>query len=120
MRPTTSCAHATPCWSAPTSEAAVYVIVWTYRVAHGSGAAFEALYDADGGWARLFRRSPAYVGTELLRDTADASRYLTIDRWHTRAAYEAFLRDARDDYAALDRQGDALTREEARLVAFES
>ena len=93
----------------------MHSIAWRYRVAPGCRAAFEALYGPDGDWARLFRRSGDYLGTTLYRDTADADAYLTIDRWRSRAAYDAFLHDDRADYAALDARGDALTVEEARL-----
>jgi heme-degrading monooxygenase HmoA len=89
-------------------------------VVAGRGPAFEALYGSDGGWARLFAQSPAYLGTRLLRDVDDAACYATFDRWRSLAAYEAFLRDHRDAYAELDRQGDALTCEETRLGAFEA
>jgi heme-degrading monooxygenase HmoA len=97
----------------------MHLVFWRYRIAPGAAAAFEALYGSDGDWARLFRRDPAYRGTELLRDTADDDCYLTVDRWDSRAAYEAFLQAARADYAGLDRRGDALTIEEARLGAVD-
>ena len=93
----------------------MHAVAWRYRVAPGGHAAFEALYGPDGDWARLFRRSGDYLGTRLYRDTSDADAYLTIDRWRSRDAYEAFLRDARADYAVLDARGDALTLEETRL-----
>ena len=98
----------------------MHAVVWTYRIAPGAAVAFEALYGAEGDWARLFRRAPGYLGTELYRDAADPARYLTIDRWRTRADYEAFLQSAYADYAALDARGDALTLEEARLAAVDA
>jgi len=58
----------------------VLVIVWEFRVKAGRKAEFEQRYGPRGDWAQLFRRSPAYRGTDLLRDTADANRYLTLDR----------------------------------------
>lgn len=93
----------------------MHVVVWAYRVAPGREPGFERMYGADGDWARLFRRSDAYLGTALFRDTADGTRYLTVDRWTSREAYEAFLQAMHDDYAALDARGDALTVEETRL-----
>jgi heme-degrading monooxygenase HmoA len=93
----------------------MYAVVWTYRALRGREREFERMYAADGDWARLFRRSADYLGTELFRDTADEARYLTMDRWTSRTAYEDFLQTARDDYAALDARGDALTVEETRL-----
>ena len=98
----------------------MHVVVWTYRVAAGREAQFEALYSADGEWSRLFERSPAYLGTQLLRDVAEPLRFVTIDRWRTREDYEAFIASERPDYAALDARGDVLTVEEIRVGAFEA
>jgi len=93
-------------------------VAWSYRVAPGRDVEFERLYGADGDWAQLFRRSTDYLGTDLYRDTMQPDRYLTVDRWTSRAAYEAFLQAALADYAALDARGDALTVEETRLGAL--
>jgi heme-degrading monooxygenase HmoA len=98
----------------------MHVIVWSYRVVGGREAEFQALYAADGDWSRLFGRSPAYLGTQLLRDVAEASRFVTIDRWRTREDYQAFLESERPDYATLDARGDALTLEETRIGAFDA
>ena len=96
----------------------MYAVVWEYEVRPEHAAAFEALYGADGDWARLFRRAEGYVETRLYRDAARPMLYLTIDRWLSRAAYEAFARTAGPAYAALDRRGDALTVRERRLGSF--
>jgi len=96
----------------------VYEIVWEYEVRAEHVADFEGLYGAEGDWARLFRRAAGYVETRLYRDTARPMLYLTIDRWLSRAAYEAFVQTAGPDYAALDRRGDALTVRERRVGAF--
>jgi heme-degrading monooxygenase HmoA len=98
----------------------MHVVAWSYRILAGCEPAFEALYGSDGGWAHLFARSPAYLGTRLLRDVDDAACYATFDRWRSLADYEAFLREHREAYAVLDREGDALTCEETRLGAFET
>lgn len=98
----------------------MHVIVWSYRVAPGCEAEFQALYAADGDWSRLFGRSPAYLGTQLLRDAAEASRFVTIDRWRSREDYEAFLESERSNYAMLDARGDALTAEEIRVGVFDA
>jgi heme-degrading monooxygenase HmoA len=97
----------------------VYAIFWEYEVRPEKVAAFEALYGADGDWARLFRRADGYVETRLFRDTARPTHYLTIDRWLSRAAYETFARGSGSAYAALDRRGEALTLRERHLGAFD-
>ena len=98
----------------------MYEIFWEYEVRPEQVAAFERLYGADGEWARLFRRADGYVETLLFRDTDRPTRYLTVDRWQSRAAFDAFVDAAGSAYAALDRQGDALTVHERHLCAFDS
>ncbi|HYV19998.1 MAG TPA: NUDIX domain-containing protein [Verrucomicrobiae bacterium] len=95
-----------------------HVLVWEFAPAAGREAEFERAYGPDGDWARLFRRDPAYLGTELLR--GPAGRYLTLDRWRTRAAFEAFKKREAVDYAALDRRMEALTSHEASLGTFDT
>jgi heme-degrading monooxygenase HmoA len=97
----------------------VYEIFWEYEVRPEQIAAFERLYGADGEWARLFRGTEGYVETLLFRDTDRPTRYLTVDRWLSRAAFNAFVETARPAYAALDRRGDALTVRERRIGAFD-
>ncbi|HEV8200554.1 MAG TPA: NUDIX domain-containing protein [Candidatus Polarisedimenticolia bacterium] len=95
-----------------------HVLVWEFAPAAGREAEFERAYGPDGDWARLFRRDPAYLGTELLR--GPAGRYLTLDRWRTRAAFEAFKKREAVDYAVLDRRMEALTSHEASLGTFDT
>ena len=97
----------------------MYQIFWEYEVRPEQVAAFERLYGADGEWARLFRRADGYVETLLFRDTDRPTRYLTVDRWQSRAAFDTFVDSASSAYAALDRQGGALTVREHRLGAFD-
>jgi quinol monooxygenase YgiN len=96
----------------------MYHVLWEYEVRPEGVAAFETLYRPDGAWASLFRGTEAYVATELFRDTARPTHFLTLDRWTSRAAYEAFLPTVRETYERLDRQCEALTVHERRLAAF--
>jgi heme-degrading monooxygenase HmoA len=98
----------------------MYEIFWEYEVHPGQVAAFESLYGADGEWASLFRETEGYVETLLFRDVDRPTRYLTIDRWRSRAAFDAFVEAAGPAYAALDRRGDALTVSERRLGAIDA
>jgi heme-degrading monooxygenase HmoA len=93
--------------------------MWAFRVREGAQEEFERLYGANGEWVRLFRRSPAYVGTELWRDRDQPNRYITVDRWRSRAERERFLREERSDYAVLDALGRRLTTAEARLASLD-
>ena len=46
----------------------MFVVVWQFEIAEEKISAFEAAYGPEGNWAQLFRSSPEYLGTELLRD----------------------------------------------------
>jgi len=94
-----------------------HVLVWEFAPATGRAAEFERAYGPDGDWGRFFRRDPAFLGTELLRGAA--GRYLTIDRWRTRDAFEAFKTRHAGEYAAIDRRMEALTSRETAIGAFD-
>ena len=94
--------------------------LWAFEVAAERARDFERVYGPDGDWARLFARAPGYLGTELLKDTLRSGRYLTIDRWSSAAAFDAFKQEWKAEYDALDRACEALTASETPLGAFEA
>ncbi len=96
----------------------MFVVVWQFEIAEENVSAFEAAYGPEGSWARLFRSSPEYHGTELLRDAYIPGSYLTIDRWANEDAFRAFRRDHDAEYEQLDRSCDALTSRETRIGAY--
>lgn len=97
----------------------MHVIVWEFEPRAGQEQEFERIYAADGDWAALFRRSPEFHGTELLRPMV-GRRYLTIDRWTSAEAFVAFRDRWQADYEALDRVCARLTEHEALVGRFES
>ena len=100
------------------SRGRMFVVVWQFEIAEDQVSAFEAAYGPEGNWARLFRNSPEYLGTELLRDAYIADSYLTIDRWASEAAFRSFRKENDAAYEALDRSCDALTSRETRIGAY--
>jgi heme-degrading monooxygenase HmoA len=100
-------------------RALMLVTIWRFRVVAGQEQAFEAAYNSGGDWAQLFRRAPGYLGTEMLRATSPRE-YLTIDRWESVAAFDAFKRDFAADYARVDEACSAMTEQEQPLGQFTS
>jgi heme-degrading monooxygenase HmoA/catechol 2,3-dioxygenase-like lactoylglutathione lyase family enzyme len=92
---------------------------WEYEVPPEAEPEFLASYAPDGAWARLFRRAPGYVRTELLRDRRQPGRYLTVDYWRDEGAFQGFRREFAAEFDALDRSCSALTRREIHLGDFE-
>lgn len=79
----------------------MYVRVWQYEVPAEQVEAFVAAYGADGDWAQLFRRASGYAGTDLFRDTDSRDRFLTVDRWDSETAWDAFLAQRGTEYGRL-------------------
>jgi heme-degrading monooxygenase HmoA len=96
----------------------MFVVIWQFEIAEEKIAAFEAAYGPEGAWAQLFRTSPKYLGTELLRDAYVPFSYLTIDRWASEEDFRAFRKNHDPDYETLDRSCDSLTSRETRIGAY--
>jgi len=95
-----------------------YTYVWEFTVPEKSRDGFEAHYGPDGSWVRLFREHAGYIETLLLQDHADPRRYVTIDRWASREAYDGFRSACSETYERLDRQCEGLATEERFVGAF--
>jgi hypothetical protein len=92
----------------------IYVL-WQFRPRPYKVQQFERDYGPDGVWAQLFRKSPRYERSVLLRDPSEAASYVVIDVWQDEASYHAFKKEFRDEYERIDRQCEALTVEETPL-----
>jgi heme-degrading monooxygenase HmoA len=83
-------------------------------------AEFEHAYGPDGEWAAFFRDGAGYVGTELLRDVENPGRYLVIDRWDSREAYQSFVEANRDEYMRRVDESVFYYDSELRFGTFEN
>ena len=95
-----------------------YVIVWEFQVRLEKVAEFEEKYGPEGGWAHFFRGSKGYIRTELVRDVAVESRFLTLDYWQTEKEFSRFKKQHLAEYERLDKEFEGLTERETRLGAF--
>lgn len=98
----------------------MFQILWQFETTHEQDAAFAEAYGPDGPWVAFFREAPGFLGTELFRRSVAPPCFLTLDRWKTRAAYEAFRRERAVEYSALDAACEALTVRETFLSAWEA
>jgi len=96
----------------------MFVVIWQFEVADEKVAAFEAAYGPEGSWAKLFRTSPNYLGTELLRDAYVPGSYAPIDRWKSEHDFRTFRKEHDESYEVLDRECDSLTSRETRVGAY--
>jgi len=94
----------------------LYIRVWEYQVTGQHVEAFLAAYGSDGEWVNLFSGSGGYAGTDLYRSTAEADRFLTVDRWDVEGSWRAFLDAHREAYDALDARLAGLTLADRPLI----
>jgi quinol monooxygenase YgiN len=96
-----------------------YVYVWEFVVRPEHLPAFLAAYAPDGDWVRLFRGAPGYLRSELHRDRQRPGRFLTVDYWQSRRAWEAFRAQASGEWEALDARCAEWTLSEREIGQFE-
>ena len=94
------------------------VLVFSYEAREP--AEFESVYGPEGEWSDFFRGGAGFVGTELLRDVEVPGRYLVIDRWESREAYQAFVDAHRDEYMQRVDETAFHHVQELRLGTFEN
>ena len=92
-----------------------YTYLWEFRIEPASRAEFERHYGPNGVWIELFRQSSGYIETLLLRDRTDPLRYLTIDRWESKEAYEEFRARCSKEFELIDERCAKLTVTETPL-----
>jgi hypothetical protein len=80
----------------------MFVILWEYEVKTGCEESFERAYGPQGYWVELFRHSPHYLFTQLLRDPLRSSIYCTLDFWESQTAHGHFKLAYHAAYNSLD------------------
>jgi heme-degrading monooxygenase HmoA len=93
-------------------------LVFSYDV--GDAGDFERAYGPNGEWAKFFSAGRGFIGTELLRDIEHPDRYLVIDRWESREAYNEFAESHRDEYVRRVDETVFHYERELRFGTFES
>jgi heme-degrading monooxygenase HmoA len=93
--------------------------IWEFIARDDKTAEFERSYSASGLWAALFESSPGFLGAQLLRDSENPRRYVTIDRWESFEAHVAMRGRLAKEYEELDRRCEGLTEFERRIGVFE-
>jgi heme-degrading monooxygenase HmoA len=95
-----------------------HVRVWEFHVRPGARKKFERTYGPQGDWVQLFKRGKGYLRTEFFRDAGKRGRYLTVDYWISKSAYETFRRKFDREFNALDKKCESLTAQETMLGTF--
>jgi heme-degrading monooxygenase HmoA len=97
----------------------MFLAFWEFEVKPGCEERFQSVYGAEGEWVRLFRGDPGFIETRLLKDPSAENKFVTVDFWSSREAYESFKELNHAAYVATDKQCESLTESERCLGNFE-
>jgi heme-degrading monooxygenase HmoA len=98
--------------------ARAFVIAWEFVLKQGAQEQFLAGYGPEGRWAKLFAKAPGFIRSELARSEYDGHKFVTVDVWESRAAYDAFRKQFEAEYDLLDMEMQAYTVNEQRVGSF--
>jgi hypothetical protein len=98
----------------------IFVRICEFRARPGLENEFEKIYGPEGDWVQLFRKSQAFLRTELNRDVERHGRYVTVDYFVSQLAFDAFLKEHREEYDALDRRCESVRALESPIGSFTS
>ncbi len=96
----------------------VFVRIFEFHAKPGREREFEKIYGPEGDWAQLFRRSEAFIRTELHCDRETKGRYVTVDYFASLPEFEKLLAEHRADYEALDHRCAAVRASEKCIGSF--
>jgi len=96
----------------------LYTYIWEYYVKDDFVSEFENIYRPDGPWVRLFKEGKGYIKTELHQVIENKTRFLTIDFWTSKSAYDSFRKQFSEEFEELDKVCETLTEKEIHLGSF--
>jgi hypothetical protein len=96
-----------------------FAYMWEFTVKAEHKMTFEELYNPGGKWTELFKKANGYIRSELLHDSLDSSKYITIDYWNSSVDRGKFTLEFSDAYKALDSQCGAFTLKERYIGEFD-
>jgi len=97
----------------------MFLALWEFEVKSGCADRFQSAYGPQGEWVRLFRTDPSFIETRLLQDPSATNKFITLDFWRTRAAYESFKELNHAAYVTLDKNFENLTAYENCIGMFD-
>ena len=68
---------------------------------------------------KIVRKSPGYIKKELLKDSEEPTRYLTIDCWADCESLNQFRQDFHLEFDALDKMCEGYTKSERHIGDFD-
>ena len=93
----------------------MFQVIWELKVKYKEREKFEQFYDAKGDWVRFFRKSPEYLGTDVLENGEGDGIFLVIDEWNSEEAFTEYVKTRKAEYDLLEEKGKSASRTKKRI-----
>lgn len=97
----------------------MYIVLTEFVAKEGKVAEFEDYFGSAGKRAEVLQNGEGFMSTELLRDKGAKLRYVTMDRWVSKDAYDDFGIEFESENSDLVRAGEELSSKQALIGALE-
>jgi quinol monooxygenase YgiN len=94
-------------------------VLWEYIVRDEYLDQFIEMYSPNGSWSKLFSKHPGFIRTELIQDSSNPNRFVTIDHWVSLSTYANMKHRSRNEYKSIDEHCEVFTVDETYIGIFE-
>ncbi|HEY2497033.1 MAG TPA: hypothetical protein VGK24_08185 [Candidatus Angelobacter sp.] len=96
------------------------MIVREFVVAEGREGDFKRIFEPEGIWSELLRRSAEYLGTDCRLEAEAERRYRVLDYWLSHESFEDFRQRHQLEYEKFSRliASEGLVERETLLGSF--
>ncbi|WP_299117452.1 antibiotic biosynthesis monooxygenase [uncultured Winogradskyella sp.] len=95
-----------------------FIYVWEYFVKDDCISKFKNIYNPQGDWAQLFKKSQGFIETEFYQDIQNKNRFITVDSWDSKEARDNFRENYSEGFRILDKFCEKLTKHENFIGDF--
>ena len=93
----------------------MFQVIWELKVKFKEREKFEQFYDAKSDWVKFFKKSPEYLGTDILDSGEGDGIFLIIDEWQSETAFSEYIKTRKADYDLLEEKAKSASRRKKRI-----
>lgn len=97
----------------------MFIVLNEFHVKEEHIPAFETEFGSAGTRSETLQKGEGFMSTELMKDGANKRRFITIDRWISKDAYEDFQIEFENESAEVAKLGENMLEKQQLIGAFE-
>ncbi len=97
----------------------MYIVLTEFIARENKAAEFEDYFGSAGKRAETLRNGEGFMSTELLKDKEVKLRYVTMDRWVSKDAYDDFGIEFENENSDLAKAGEEFSSKQVLIGVLE-